>query len=162
MPDCYEEIIEGETLRRAAPGVRHEEVCVRLHASVAASLASVTTTRLLPPRTLVQLSAGTMLRPDLTLVTTATSKAWLIAEIIESGDNHTDTVMKKTFYEEMNLPRLWMVDPRYDNLEIYHGSRYGLALRGILAGREVLTERLLPQLSLSMHELFGTKPPPES
>ena len=35
------------------------------------------------------------------------------------------------------------------------------ALKGILAGREVLTEKLLPQLSLSMHELFGTKPPPE-
>lgn len=158
MADHYEEIIEGETLRRAAPGARHEAVCARLHAAVTASLATMTTARLLAPRTLVQLSAGTMLRPDLTLVTAATGKVWLIAEVIESGDNHTDTVMKKTFYEELNLPRLWMVDPRYDNLEVYYGSQYGLALKGILAGREVLTEKLLPQLSLSMHDLFGTKP----
>ena len=158
MPDYYEEIIEGETLRRTEPGKRHEEVCARLHASVAACLGTVATARLLPPRTLVQLSAGTMLRPDLALVTVATGKVWLIAEIIEAGDNYTDTVMKKTFYEEMNLPRWWMVDPRYDNLEVYHGSQYGLALKGMLAGREVLAERLLPQLNLSMHELFGTKP----
>ncbi len=160
MADAYEEIIDGETLRRAAPSTRHEEVCARLHASVTASLATVATARLLAPRTLVQFSAGTMLRPDLTMVTSATGKVWLVAEVIESGDNPRDTVYKKSFYEALNLPRLWMVDPRYNNLEVYHGSRYGLALKGILAGREVLLEQLLPRLSLSMNELFGTTPKP--
>jgi len=63
-------------------------------------------------------------------------------------------VMKKQIYEERNIPRLWMVDPRYDNVEIYHGSQYGLMLKGILAGKETLTEQLLPALNVSVAELF--------
>jgi len=47
-----------------------------------------------------------------------------------------------------------MVDPRYDNVEIYHGSQYGLMLKGILAGKETLTEQLLPALNVSVAELF--------
>jgi len=64
--------------------------------------------------------------------------------------------MKKSIYEDARLPRLWMVDPRYDNVEVYHGSPYGLALQRILANRDPLTELLLPELSLVMAELFGT------
>jgi Uma2 family endonuclease len=62
--------------------------------------------------------------------------------------------MKKQVYEELNIPRLWMIDPRYDNVEVYHGTEYGLMLKGILTGREVLTEQLLPTLQLTIAELF--------
>ena len=37
-----------------------------------------------------------------------------------------------------------MIDPRYDNVEVYHSNEYGLILKGILAGHELLTEKLLP------------------
>jgi len=47
----------------------------------------------------------------------------------------------------MKLPRLWMVDPRYDNVEVYHSNEYGLILKSILAGHELLTEKLLPEFS---------------
>ena len=53
---------------------------------------------------------------------------------------------KKTIYEELRLPRVWMVDPRYDNVEVYHGTQYGLTLKRVLAVRELLTEALLPGL----------------
>ena len=140
---------------RHAPGPRHELVCERLHSLVSISAAGVRSTRLLPPRSVIELSPGTLLRPDLTLVTAATGKAWLIAEVVDTIDHHPDTVMKKSVYEDVRLPRLWMVDPRYDNVEIYHGSPYGLALQRILANRDLLTEPLLPELSLGMAELFG-------
>jgi len=140
---------------RHAPGRRHELVCERLHSRVSLSAATVASTRLLPPRTVIELCPGTLLRPDLTLVTAATGKAWLIAEVVDTVDHHSDTVMKKALYEDVRLPRLWMVDPRYDNVEIYHGSPYGLALQRILANRDLLTEALLPELSLGMAELFG-------
>ena len=70
-------------------------------------------------------------------------------------DHSTDTVTKKAIYEEVNLPRLWMVDPRYDNVEIYHGSPYGLVLKQILANREILTELLLPGFAVMVMEIFG-------
>ena len=48
-----------------------------------------------------------------------------------------------------------MVDPRYDNVEIYHSFEFGLKLHGILAGREVLAEKLIPQFQLAVAELFA-------
>ncbi len=154
MSAAYEEIIEGESLLRSPPPPRHEVICERLHAYVAASLTGNATARLLEPRSLVQVSAGTLLRPDLALVTVATGKLWLVAEIVSSVDHRWDTVTKKQLYEDQKIPRLWMVDPRYDNVEVYHASPHGLMLKGILAGREELTEPLLPALRLKMSELF--------
>jgi hypothetical protein len=47
-----------------------------------------------------------------------------------------------------------MVDPRYDNVEIYHSFEFGLKLHGILAGSEVLSDRLIPQFQLAVARLF--------
>lgn len=154
MSEAYEEIVEGETMLRLPPGRRHEKICDRLHARVGSSVSKASTTRLLSPRSVVELSAGTLLRPDLALVTAATGKLWLAAEIIDSDDHRPDTVTKKEIYEDLNLPRLWMIDPRYDNVEVYHGSPYGLALKHIFTGREKLTEGLLPDFELIIAELF--------
>src|SRR5881392_3123146 len=155
MSEPYEEMVEGETYLRMPPGGRHELICSRLHDLITASLAEISTTRLLPRRSVVQIASGTMVRPDLALVTTATGKIWLVAEIISSDDHRPDTVMKKQIYEELNIPRLWMVDPRYDNVEVYHGSEYGLMLKGILAGRESLSEKLIPEFHMVVNELFA-------
>jgi len=77
---------------------------------------------------------------------------------VSSDDHRPDTVLKKQIYEELNIPRLWMIDPRYDNVEVYHGSQYGLMLKGILAGKEVLTEQLLPKLQVTIADLFSEEP----
>src|SRR5213592_347015 len=154
MSEPYEEIIEDETSFRMQPGERHELISSRLHELIGTSLTDISTTRLLPRRSVVQIASGTMVRPDVALVTTATGKIWLVAEIISSDDHRPDTVMKKQLYEELNIPRLWMIDPRYDNVEVYHGSQYGLMLKGILAGKEVLTEQLLPTLKVAIADLF--------
>ena len=155
MSDHYEEILEGERLLRVAPGERHEAICARLHATVAESVSKFATTRLLAPRSIVQITAGTLMRPDLALVTAATGKLWLAAEVINSEDHQSDTVTKKMIYEEINLPRLWMIDPRYNNVEVYHSTQYGLALQRILAGRELLTDKLLPEFELVIDQLFA-------
>lgn len=151
----YEEIIEGVSVLRRASAGRHEEVCEALHAAFAAALAGVTVARLLEPRSIVQLSPGSLLRPDLALVTAATGKLWLAVEVVSSTDHRWDTVTKKELYENFAVPRLWMADPRYDNVEVYHGSPHGLALQHIYAGREVLAEKLLPALQVTVAELFA-------
>jgi Uma2 family endonuclease len=154
MNEPYEEILEGETRLRLPPGARHEEICRRLHERIAAGMAGITVAQLLPLRTLVQVSRETQVRPDLALVTAATGKLWLVAEVVSSEDHSPDTVIKKAIYEDMSLPRLWMVDPRYNNVEVYHGGQYGLALKEILAVRDVLGEPLLPAFQYSITELF--------
>jgi hypothetical protein len=37
---------------------------------------------------------------------------------------------------------------------VYHISEYGLILKGILAGSEVLSEKLLPEFQVSIADLF--------
>ena len=152
----YEEIITGESVLRRAPVGRHEAVCAALHAAFAAALAGNPVARLLEPRSVVPLTPGTLLRPDLAVVTAATGRLWLAAEVVSPTDHRWDTVTKKEVYEDFAVPRLWMVDPRYDNVEVYHGSPHGLVLQHIYAGRESLTEALLPALQLKVAELFGT------
>ena len=103
----------------------------------------------------MQLAPGTLVRPDLTLVAAATGKAWLVAEVVDNVDHSPDTVAKKSVYEDLRMPRLWMIDPRYGNVEVYHGSQYGLSLKEILAHRDSLTEKLLPQFSVCINALFA-------
>jgi len=158
MSDPYEEIMDGQRLLRLPPRVRHEEILARLHKRVAGATAGLVTTKLLAPRTKIEISVGNIFRPDLALVTSATDKVWLVAEVISSDDHHADTVDKKGVYEELKLPRLWMIDPRYDNVEVYHGTPYGLSLKRVLAGRELLTEGLLPGFQFAIHELFVGSP----
>jgi Uma2 family endonuclease len=162
MSQPYAEIVEGQTIQRLSPGARHELICARLHDCVRASVSNLASTRLLPPRTQVQLSPNSMVCPDLTLVTAATGKIWLAAEIVSSDDHRADTVVKKQIYEDLRLPRLWMIDPRYDNVEVYHGNEYGLMLKSILAGQEVLEEKLIPEFHLAVVRLFAAQEPPSS
>ena len=159
MSQPYPETLDGAFLMRLAPGARHEAICARLHQRVHASVANLTSTRLLLPRSEVQLSSTTIVCPDLSLITRATGRLWLAAEIVSSDDHRADTVVKKQLYEEVRLPRLWMIDPRYDNVEIYHASSYGLVLRAILAGSELLTEKLLPEFQMTVTELFQAGKP---
>lgn len=155
MSQPYPETVNGELLMRLAPGPRHEVICARLHRTVHASVANLASTRLLPPRTQVALAPDTTLCPDLALIANATRRIWLAAEVVSSDDHRPDTVIKKEIYEQVRLPRLWMIDPRYDNVEVYHAGPYGMVLKQILAGREVLTEQLLPEFQIGIADLFA-------
>jgi len=144
MSEPYEELLDGEWHMRLGPSERHERICARLHETLLASVANFAGTRLLAPRTKIQLGQPHALRPDVALVTAATQKLWLAAEVVNSDDHRTDTVVKKQIYEDARVPRLWMVDPRYDNVEVYHSTDYGLVLKGILACDEISLWSIIP------------------
>lgn len=156
MSDPYEEILAGDIMLRLPPGARHELVLSRLQTALRTSLANSPVARLLEPRTQIRVSRTTALRPDLALVTAASNKLWLAVEVVSSDDHQADTVTKKQVYEDIKVPRLWLVDPRYDNIEVYHATEYGLKLMGILAGRDVLEEKLLPEFRIAAVELFAS------
>ena len=156
MSRHYEEIIEGATLPRSAPVECHEVICGRLHREMAGSVAGLTSVQLLAPRTKVQISHGSMFCPDLALIMVATNKLFLAVEIVSRDDHQADTVTKKEIYDQIRVPRLWMVDPRYDNVEVYHSTEFGLQLKSILAGSEPLVEKVVPQFKITVKDLFAT------
>ena len=161
MSQPYEEILDGGSLVRSAPGTRHEMICDRLHAVMTAGVTNLASARLLPPRTQIRISRTTLLCPDLALVTVATGKLWLAVEVVSRDDHHTDTFIKKQVYEDIRVPRLWMVDPRYDNVEVYHSTPFGLVLKNILAGNELLAEALIPEFQIAVAELFSEQQNPD-
>ena len=154
MSSPYEELLQGAPHLRTNPGPRHEQICARLHRCVHSSIANLSSTTLLSPRSPVRVAADSVLRPDLALTTIPGSKLWLAAEIVSSEDHAPDTVIKKQIYEEIRIPRLWMIDPRYDNVEIYQATQYGMVLKCILAGTEILSEKLLAEFQITIQELF--------
>lgn len=154
MSSPYEELLQGAPHLRTSPGPRHEQICARLHHCVHSSIANLSSTTLLSPRSAVRVAPDSVLRPDLALTTIPGSKLWLAAEIVSSEDHAPDTVIKKQIYEEIRIPRLWMIDPRYDNVEIYQATQYGMVLKCILAGTEILSEKLLPEFQITIQELF--------
>jgi hypothetical protein len=155
MSRPYEEVLEGATLPRSAPSERHELILQRLHHEMAAGINGLATAHLLAPRAQVQVTRTTLLCPDLALVTAASGKLFLAVEIVSRDDHRADTVTKKEIYEQIRVPRLWMLDPRYDNVEVYHSFEFGLKLHGILAGSEVLSDKLIPQFKVTVRDLFA-------
>jgi Uma2 family endonuclease len=159
MSQPYQETLNGSALVRRPPGARHEAICSRLHKLILAGVANLQSTRLLAPRCSIRVAEDTVICPDLSLVAAATGRLWLAAEIVNSEDHAPDTVVKKQIYEEIKLPRLWMIDPRYDNVEVYHASHYGMVLKEILAGKEVLSEKLIPEFQITIKDLFSAHEP---
>jgi Uma2 family endonuclease len=159
MPHSYEELLAGEPHQRAQPAGPHELLCNRLHAWVRAALPANSTLELLPRRTVLELDANNHLCPDLALRQKASGQLYLVAEVLQPGDHHRDTVVKKELYLAQRVPRCWIVDSRYHNVEVYGTGEYGFRLEGILAGQDRLIDPALPELSRTMDELFA-KPCP--
>jgi len=154
MSEPYEEIIEGERYVRFAPSPLHELICERLYTRIRDCITDCSPVKLLPIRSPLKFKQNTTIKPDITLLTLKGLKIWLIVEIIDSADHKIDTVIKKAVYEEIKPPRLWIVDPRYDNIEIYHQTPYGIALQHIHCNKEKITDISLPGFEMTVYDLF--------
>jgi hypothetical protein len=155
MSAPYKELIDGETFIRASLNAPHELLCDRLHAWVAAHLPVNSSLKLLPRRTALALRPGVEIRPDLALVHGGTARLYLASEVLQPGDHHPDTVLKKQLYSDCRVPRLWIVDSRYQNTEVYGSNAVCFRLEAILSGGETLTELTLPGLAVAMRDLFA-------
>ena len=159
MSEAYEEVIQRESFCRRPPTAAHELLVGRLHALVAAAIPLNSALHLLAPRTELLLGEHCALRPDLAVVRTdpgGTAQLYLVSEVLLPGDHHADTVIKKQLWADSRLPRLWMVDPRYLNVEVYGLGEFGFTLIDILAHHHPLTDPHLPGMSCTMDDLFAS------
>src|SRR4051812_37337024 len=119
MHEAYEELISGQRVQRRTPTPEPEALVARLPDLVPKSLPLNSTLRLLGPRAELELDGTSLLRPDLAIVQMRPSvngsrrvRLYLVAEVLQPGDHHVDTVAKKQIWSDGLLPRLWIVDPR--------------------------------------------------
>jgi Uma2 family endonuclease len=155
MPEPYQELIDGETFLRGPLNGPHELLCDRLHFWVARHLPINSALKLLPRRTTLTLRAGTDICPDLALVRRDTNELYLAAEVLQPGDHHPDTVLKKQLYSDCRVPRLWVVDSRYQNVEVYTTGALGFRLDTILAINDSLTDAALSGGAYHISDIFS-------
>lgn len=154
MSDAYDELINGETFLRGSLNAPHERLCDRLHDWVARHLPANSALRLLPRRASVTLRPGARLRPDLALVRRDSGHLYLAAEVLQPGDHHPDTVLKKQLYADCRVPRLWIVDSRYQNVETYGTDSLGFRLESILVSHDSLADPAFGPPTLLVADLF--------
>ncbi|MET0262712.1 MAG: Uma2 family endonuclease [Rariglobus sp.] len=157
MSDPYQELIDGETFIRGPLNAPHEQLCERLHAWFTAHLPANSAFKLLPRRASLPLRTGTNVCPDLALVRRDTGQLYLAIEVLQPGDHHPDTVLKKQVYSDCRTPRLWIVDSRYQNVEIYATGPAGFRLESILASHEKLPESVLGGATYLVADLFDRR-----
>jgi Uma2 family endonuclease len=157
MPDPYEELIDGETFIRGPLNAPHELLCDRLHSWVSGHLPANSALKLLPRRTVLTLRAGTDICPDLALVRRDNNELYLAAEVLQPGDHHPDTVLKKQLYSDCRVPRLWVVDSRYQNVEVYATGGIGFRLDTILAVNDSLTDAALSGGAYAIDDIFSRR-----
>jgi Uma2 family endonuclease len=157
MPDPYEEIIHGRPLIRGPINGPHELLCDRLHQWVAESMPRNSALRLLPRRGLVKLQPDTEIRPDLSLVRRNDPRLYLAVEVLQQSDRHPDTVTKKNIFAACLVPRLWIVDGRYQNIEIYVSNGGRFRLESILTGNDLLSDSALSSGRYPLNELFARR-----
>jgi Uma2 family endonuclease len=153
----YEELIDGETFIRGPLNGPHEVLCDRLHAWVANHLPANSALKLLPRRTTLTLRPGTDICPDLALVRRESGQLYLAAEVLQPGDHHPDTVLKKQIYSDCRAPRLWIVDSRYENVEVYGIGPVGFHLESILAINDSLSDTALSSAMYSLSDIFSRR-----
>lgn len=157
MPDPYEELIDGETFIRGPLNAPHEILCDRLHTWITRHLPANSALRLLPRRSTVTLRPGTDICPDLALVRSDDAQLYLAAEVLQPGDHHPDTVLKKQIYSDCRAPHLWIVDSRYQNVEVYGTTAHGFRLETILACNDSLTDPVVCGAAYPLADIFARR-----
>ncbi|HET7535648.1 MAG TPA: Uma2 family endonuclease [Candidatus Didemnitutus sp.] len=162
MSEGYEELIGGQVLKRRALTAEHERLVAKLHSLVEAAIPPNSTLRVLPPRSALQLAEEHTVCPDLAIVRMPpvsedepNPQLYLVGEVLHPADHHTDTVVKKQLWADRHLPRLWMIDPRYRNIEVYGCGEYGFTLLNILANHDKLTDPFLLGFAHPVRDLFA-------
>jgi Uma2 family endonuclease len=80
----------------------------------------------------------------------------LVIEIISPSYVIRDRVDKKNLYEKLNIKEYWIIDPQYQDIEVYSilNGRYEL-LSGVTMFEGELKSNLLEGITIELTELFG-------
>ena len=157
MTDPYDEVIDGREYIRGPINGPHELLCDRLHTWVKQYLPVNSALHLLRRRSLVKLRADTDIRPDLALMRRNAPRLYLAVEVLQTGDRHADTVLKKQILAACQVPRLWIVDPRYQTIELYVTTGGQFRLETMLGLEDSLTDVALSGASYRLSELFARR-----
>lgn len=132
------EIIDGRHFVTPAPSTNHQEVSGNLNDQLRARIRNVGLGRVLYAPLDVHLGRGTVVQPDLVVVTAGgravigakkvTGAPDLLVEILSPSTRRRDRTKKFARYERAGVREYWIVDPKAHLVEQYvlRNGKYGL------------------------------------
>lgn len=120
------QIVDGRHFVSPAPSLRHQEVALRLAMELVRAVEDQRRGRVFVAPVDVHLAPGTIVQPDLVVLSTRhtsrlgqkkiTGAPDLLVEILSPSHRTLDTVRKRERYERAGVRELWLVDPDTDSL----------------------------------------------
>ena len=163
----YCEIIDGEMIRKSAPTPMHQEISRNLLFVLETYNRQHKNGSLFYTPVDVYLDEYNKPQPDLVFVSKEKKNIItndgimgipdLIIEIISPTSVIRDRIEKKNLYERMAVPEFWLVDPQYEEIEIYtsqNGHYKLLSAATTLEGE--LTSGLFEGLAINLNDIFSS------
>jgi Uma2 family endonuclease len=164
--NAYYELINGSIMKKSAPTPQHQNISMNLSLQLGLFIKSKKSGELFAAPIDVFLDDHNAVQPDLVFVANDNQRIVttdgivgipdLIVEIISPSSVMRDRVDKKNLYEKLNVKEYWIIDPAYQDIEIYTiiNGRYEL-LSGVTMLEGSLKSNILDGVSIDLKELFG-------
>jgi Uma2 family endonuclease len=161
------EIIDGEHYVTPSPNTKHQAVSISLAAIVWTYLKHHPIGAVFAAPFDVVFSDLNVVEPDLLYISRERAgfltdkhvrgSPDLVVEILSPGTRETDEVTKRKLYERFEVREYWVVDPELDAVKVYRrdGGAFVRAAELTAEAGDILTTPLLPELSISLADLFA-------
>lgn len=163
--DAYYELINGYIMKKSAPRPQHQRISMRLSILLGSFIKENKIGELFASPIDVFLDDLNAVQPDLVFVPTENQAIItddgimgipdLMIEIISPSSVLRDRVDKKNLYERLNVKEYWIIDPQYQDIEVYtiQNGRYEL-YSGVTMFEGALESTIFEGLTINLAELF--------
>jgi len=158
------ELIDGELLESASPGIRHQSVVAQLLFELMKALEQPGLAQIFPPCTDLVLSTTDAVQPDLTIIGTArasiiTDRAIegvpdVVVEILSPTSLDRDRYIKKRLYQKFGILEYWVVDPETDTIVVHRLDQGSYGIRAHHDRASTLECPEFPTLRVPLLEIF--------
>jgi Uma2 family endonuclease len=163
--NSFYELINGYIMKKSAPRPQHQKVSMYLSILLGTFINDKKLGELFAAPIDVFLDDWNALQPDLVFVANQNRHIItddgiigipdLVVEIISPSSVLRDRVDKKNIYEKLGVKEYWIIDPSYQDIEVYHiqNGRYEL-LSGVTMFEGELKSSVLDGILVSLSDLF--------
>jgi Uma2 family endonuclease len=163
--DAYYELINGYLMKKSAPKPQHQNISMYLSIEIGTFIKTKGLGKLLAAPVDVFLDNLNAVQPDLVFIPTENQAIItddgimgipdLVIEIISPSSMLKDRVDKKNLYERLNIKEYWIIDPQYQDIEIYtvQNGRYELYSSVTMVEGE-LKSTIFEGIAINLTELF--------
>ena len=164
--ESYYELINGYIMKKSAPRPEHQRISMKLSRAIANYLFDNRIGEIFAAPIDVFLDKINAVQPDLIFIASANQEKIttdgiigipdLVIEIISPTSVIRDRVDKKNLYERLNIQEYWIIDPQYQDVEIYtiENNRYEL-YSGVTMFEGELKSKVLEGIVLELTDIFN-------